>query len=269
MNARDTFFEKGLLRLHLFQQARAESVNSAKTDIEHRKIMFSKPLLKSTYTKWYQEIKKVIGPIREARFPIIELGAGPSFLERYIPEVIKTEVIASPNTHRIIDAESLPFDEQSIGALILVNVFHHLAHPARFFKGAEHCLVRGGKIVMIEPSHSLLNRWIIKLLHPCEFYDESIQTWRNFPTGRLTGANNAMAWVVLQRDRKIFESRFRHLKINSIVPHTVLLLYLSGGYAFPSLVPKGLTSSILRLEDLLNKIVPYLGSHLTIEIEKV
>src|SRR5262249_40564392 len=51
----------------------------------------------------------------------------------------------------VCDGCALPFASKSVGALILLDVLHHVPRPLQFMKEAERVLKPGGRLVMIEP----------------------------------------------------------------------------------------------------------------------
>jgi SAM-dependent methyltransferase len=87
----------------------------------------------------------------EGLHPIVEIGAGPGFFKEYCPQLISTDVISTPYVDVVCDAGSLPFQSGSVGALVMVDVLHHLPKPLEFLAEAGRILHPGGRIAMIEP----------------------------------------------------------------------------------------------------------------------
>lgn len=46
------------------------------------------------------------------------------------------------------DAEALPFESQSFGAVLCSNSFHHYPHPEKFFSEAARVLRPGGRLIL-------------------------------------------------------------------------------------------------------------------------
>ena len=67
------------------------------------------------------------------------------------PRVEPTDVEQTPWVSEVVDAEALPYASASLANLVLVDVFHHLARPARFFDEAVRALAPGGRIVVLDP----------------------------------------------------------------------------------------------------------------------
>jgi len=61
--------------------------------------------------------------------------------------------------------------------------------------------------------------------------------WRIPGSGPLSGANGAMPWIILQRDRARFEAQFPQWRIRRIQPFMPLRYLLSGGVSLRSLMP--------------------------------
>jgi SAM-dependent methyltransferase len=99
------------------------------------------------YHEWFAQLLCCI----EGLHPIVEIGAGPGFFQEYFPQLISTDVIPTPYVDVVCDAGSLPFQSGSVGALVMVDVLHHLPKPWEFLAEASRILHPGGRIAMIEP----------------------------------------------------------------------------------------------------------------------
>ncbi|HXJ95538.1 MAG TPA: class I SAM-dependent methyltransferase [Terriglobia bacterium] len=113
----------------------------------HRSIWAARPELRSVYQEFFAELLRVV----EGRTPIVELGAGPGFFKEYYSGLISTDVISTPWVDVVCDACALPFRSKSVGALVMLDVLHHLPCPLDFMAEAARVLVPGGLIAMIEP----------------------------------------------------------------------------------------------------------------------
>ncbi|MFX0201833.1 MAG: hypothetical protein ACFFCW_37460, partial [Candidatus Hodarchaeota archaeon] len=131
-------------------------------------------------------------------------------------------------------------------------------------------------VVMIEPANTLWSRFIYKNFHH-EAFDTQAPEWgcrgqakRELEeSGRLSGANGALAWTIFWRDRKIFESEFPSLRIVRMRNHTPLRYLLSGGLTLRQLVPSFSYPAVKAIEYALAPINDLLGMFQTIELEKV
>ena len=122
---------------------------------------------------------------------------------------------------------------------------------------------------MVEPSNAFLHRFMVRRFHPHECFDADVRDWSNSARGRMTGANNALPWVMFVRDRSRFEREFPSLRIRRIEPHTFLAYYASGGLSFRPFLPEALYPVLCLLELLARPFSRWLGTMMTVDIEKV
>lgn len=243
-------------------------INAIETISVHRKIIFSKPLLNAVYRDWYKRFLPSVEGTLSLSLPMIEIGCGSSFLEQYIPTIIKTDLVNHSNVDRVMSGERIDYPSNGLRAIFMVGVLHHMKNPELFFQQVARTLAPGGRLVMIEPSNSPLHQYLTNRFNRYEYYDGSISTWENRPTGRMSNVNNAIPWVIFGRDRKLFEERFPQLKVRKIQKHTLLNYYLSGGLAYRAFLPESCKGLVAAMEALFKPIQPWLGSMMTIELEK-
>ncbi len=232
------------------------------------KTISGNPILQAIYERRYRQFLPAVEATRALGLPYVEIGAGPSQLEKWIPGIVKTDVVAHPNVHQVVDAEQLPFAEGALAGLFLTNVLHHLPHPAKFLAEADRVLAPGGRLLMIEPSSSWWQRLATNMGSPYEYNDENITEWKNEVTGRLTHANNSLPKVIFIRDRARFEKEFPRLKIERVTPDTVLDFYLSGGFNYRPFIPRFFFPLVPWLEWAATPLRRWMGVEITIEIRK-
>jgi len=114
---------------------------------QHRAIWAARPELCAVYQEWFAQLLRWV----EGLHPMVEIGAGPGFFKAYCPQLISTDVIPTPYVDVVCDAGSLPFQSGSVGALVMVDVLHHLPKPLEFLAEAGRILHPGGRLAMIEP----------------------------------------------------------------------------------------------------------------------
>lgn len=229
-----------------------------------RQIISSKPFLHAIYEEWYGILASKLPP---GDGEVLELGSGAGFCDRYIKGLITSEVFACPAVRLVADAQRLPFGDDSLRAIVFIDVLHHLPDSRLFFAEASRCLRPGGKVLMIEPWVTPWSRFVYRHLHHEPFCPEA-SDWRFPSTGPLSGANGALPWIVFVRDRRGFEAEFSRLVIDEIRPFLPFRYLVSGGVGLRSLMP-GFTHPLwARLERALKPLMPRLAMFAFIAIHK-
>jgi len=225
---------------------RGLSIDAPETTELRRRIVREKRLLREVYHEWYRFL---IDQLPAGDLPVLELGSGAGFFKEYLPDVSTSDVVQTTGVDRIIDAHNMPFENQSLRTIVMVDVLHHLCEPRKFFAEAARCLVPGGKIIMVEPWNTVLSSLVWGKLHHEPFRPRAA-TWE-FPTsGPLSGANGALPWILFQRDRRQFQQEFPEFRVDVLRPAPFLRYPLSGGVSMRSFVPDW-TAPVWRAVDVL------------------
>jgi ubiquinone/menaquinone biosynthesis C-methylase UbiE len=151
-----------------------------------------------------------------------------------------------------ISALDMPFENQSIGGIFMIDTLHHIPDMDGFLKEADRTLDHGGKIIMIEPVNSMFGRFIYKNFHHEPFDVDG--GWTIPSTGPLSGANGALPWIVFERDAKLFKEKFPNFEIETIQYRNPLLYLISGGVSFKQLLPNFLYQTVSAFDYVLPKI---------------
>lgn len=223
------------------------SVDDPRTTQLRLKIIQDKAFLRSLYCEWYERIIRALPKKKD----ILELGSGAGFLQQLLPELITSEVFETPGVKLVADACNLPLEKQSLDAIVMTDVFHHIPDVSRLFAEAARCVRPGGKIVMIEPWRTSWSEWVYKNLHPEPFITDS--DWKIPSTGPLSGANGALPWIVFQRDRALFEAQHPQWRIANIELMMPFSYLLSGGVSMRSLLPGWMYRPVRALERILGE----------------
>jgi len=224
--------------------ARDCDINSPSTTQLRRRILLENPFLRRIYEEWYGAILETLpaGPGR-----ILEIGTGAGFLSQRLPGLITSEIFQIPGLDLVLDSCRLPFAAQSLRAIVMTDVLHHIPDVRQFLNQASACVKPGGAIVMIEPWDSAWSRWIFTHLHH-EPYQPDAERWEFPSTGPLSGANGALPWIVFERDKARFAAEHPQWQVVSILPMMPFRYLLSGGVTYRSLVP-GWTFPLWRAID--------------------
>ena len=197
------------------------------------------------YKEWYELISQQLSNSEGIN---LELGCGASFIDEIIKSIKKSDVFLNSNTDLKIDAMEVGLRfENKISNLILVNVFHHISNPELFLRSAEKSLVSGGRIIMVEPSNNIWSRFIYKLVGH-EKFDIEQKTWEFESNDPLLDSNQALSWIIFQRDYKKFKKLFPKFSLfrkKSMMPLSYLL---SGGHSYNSKVGKIFIKIVRKIE---------------------
>lgn len=208
-------------------------LDDPRTTSLRRKILEGKPFLRRIYEEWYAALAAAVP---EGGGRVLELGSGAGFLERYVPGLIRSEVLPVGHVSVILDGRALPFRAGSLKAVLMTNVLHHVARVEALLAEAARCVRPGGVMAMVEPWRSRWSEWVYRHLHH-EPFEPQAPDW-GFPArGPLSGANGALPWIVFERDRGRFERDFPEWRIAAVEPGMPLRYLLSGGMAYRAFSP--------------------------------
>ena len=220
-----------------------------------RRAIHENIFLEQIYRYWYDLIDASLpaGPGQ-----IVELGSGAGFLSEHVPDLITSEIIFVNGISIILDGQQMPFAKDSLKAIAMTNVLHHIPSPRHFFSEALRVTRPGGVISMIEPWASPWSKFIYTRLHHEPFDTQSDSS--EFPSsGPLSGANAAMPWSIFQRDREQFEQEYPAWRVERIIPIMPFSYLLSGGVSLRPLMPAWSFRPVNRFESILSPFMPRLA----------
>lgn len=230
-----------------------------------RKIIQSNTLLKTNYDNWY---KKLLADAQSVpnKGLLVELGSGASYLKQLEPSVITTDVVDGIADLKV-DARQLPFKDQSVKALFLTHVFHHIPSIDQFISEAERVLVPGGVISMIDVARSPFAKFLFSNLHP-EPYNDKAKDWDFTQEDSMLDSNQALTWMVFQRDVGMFQKKFPNMQLELVEYLPWLSYLLSGGVTRKRLIPKGLDTFINWIDNSPLSLRKLFGLHWHIVVRK-
>jgi SAM-dependent methyltransferase len=234
------------------------------TTLLRRQIIASKPFLRAIYDQWYSLLAAALPP---AKGEVLELGSGAGYCAQFIPGLITSEVFPCAGVQTVADAAQLPFASDSLRAIVMTNVLHHLPKLRSFFMEASRCLCAGGKILMIEPWMTPWSRFVYTRLHH-EPLDIDASDWAFPSSGPLSSANIALPWIVFERDRSKFAAEFPQFFIEQVHPFLPFRYLLSGGVALRSFMPGFTHGAWAGLERALQSQMPRLAMFAFISLAK-
>lgn len=214
-----------------------------------RKAWQANEALRVLYRRWYLHIADRLPA--HALGPWIEIGSGPGFAAEFIPQLELTDIVKAPWHHRCVSAEKLPFADGSVGALVLLDVLHHLSAPAKFFQEAVRVLHPGGRIVLCEPYISPLSSLVYRLFHE-EPVDMKVKPLAEHGAQNKDPfeSNQAIPTLLCRPDgQRELGWLFPELKLTHFERLAGLSYPLTGGFSRAPLLPNSLWHTLLKLED--------------------
>jgi len=251
--------------LEFLKEKKNQSLDTPETTLQHRAIVMRKKILKKLYIDWYNSFVNQLPDLPCGK--IIEIGSGGGFLKQLLPDIITSDVLKLPHIDMVFSAEKLPFENQSVSAIFLMDVLHHIPDSEKFFEETQRVLCRNGILFMIEPANTWFSRFIFKKFHH-EPFNEHATTWQFPSSGPLSDANIALPWIIFTRDRIQFEKNYSQLCIRSVSLHTPFRYLISGGLSYKSPFPSWAFGSITIIEKLLSPLYPFLAMFQTIYVVK-
>jgi hypothetical protein len=226
----------------------------------------SRPIVRRLYADWY---RLVVSRLSAVEGPTVELGSGISRFKEHYPPTVATDIQPTPWVDEVVDAEQLPYGEGAIANLVLIDVFHHLPSPARFFDSASRALAQGGRIVMLEPYCSPVSYFAYRRFHhertdlDSQPFDDDAQA-----AASPMAANQARATLVFFRNADEYARRWPSLPIMERRLLALLTYPLSGGFTRPKLVPDGAYRPLSIAERALSPLARLLAFRSLVVLEK-
>jgi SAM-dependent methyltransferase len=213
-----------------------------------------RPLVRALYAGWFEQICAALAPVAGRS---IELGSGIGTLQKTCPGVEATDIEPTPWASEVVDAEALPYADGALANLVLVDVFHHLARPARFLDEAVRVLGPGGRVVILDPYCSPVSTRAYRRFHhertdlTAGAFEEDVAV-----AAEPLASNQARATLAFFRHKDEHERRWPALVMIERRRLALLAYPLSGGFTGRRLVPDRLGLALARLE---RALVPVAG----------
>ena len=238
--------------------------------VEHRALWAAKPVLARVYEPWFDLL---LGSCpREAR--VFEVGAGPGFLAPFAarrrPDLhfFASDLHTAPWNDLAADAFRLPLADDAVGAVVGLDVLHHLEHPAGFFRESARVLTPGGRIALVEPWITPLS-WVVYRFFHQEDCRLAVDPWDPFPGGDKDSfeGDAAVPWRMVRQTKPerwpelgLLPPRWRRLNAFGYL--------LSLGFRSASLLPSWLATPMLALDRASSPLAPLVALRAAITWER-
>jgi SAM-dependent methyltransferase len=225
---------------------------------EHRRIWEARPELRAVYQVWFERLLEQV----PADVRVLEVGAGPGFLADAARESrpdlqwISSDLLVTPWNQVVADAGRLPLATGSVGAVVGIDVLHHLPRPADFFREAARVLGGAGRLGLVEPWITPLGWLVYRFAHQ-EECRLGVDPWDPFPGPDKDSFDGdaAVPWRLV-RDTPEREWRLlgfappRRWRLNTFA------YLLSLGFRERSLLPPDLVRPLTLLDRLTRPLTP-------------
>jgi len=234
---------------------------------ENREHWRRKPVLRRVYAQFYRDIAARINPANPGF--VVELGSGMGNVKEHIPHCITTDVFPNPWLDRVENAYGLTFGDQTVGHLILFDVWHHLRYPGEALREFSRVLVQRGRLVIFEPAMGFLGRYVFGTFHHEPLGLENDIEWtggedfRPDKAGYYAAQGNASRIFTGEE----FKSCLRDWEIKEIKHYSGLAYLASGGFRGPQLYPTVLLPFFNSVDSLLSKFSS-LSSRMLVVLDK-
>src|SRR5690554_2167629 len=170
----------------------------------HRQILQDKPMMRAVFYQFYHALIEQRLRLLPAQGAELEIGSGVSMFKDVHPALITTDIKTTPHVDRVLDAQDMDLEDNSVAALYGINCFHHFPRPRAFFYELQRVLKPGGGCLLIEPYHGPLASKMYSAVHANEHFNKTQQHWETQGLGPMTGANQALSYLVFERDEALF-----------------------------------------------------------------
>lgn len=233
----------------------------------HKKIWDEKKILRIIYEDWY---KKIISNLSDVKGITLELGAGSGNFKEFKKDVVSADIEKCDWLDMCFDAHSMPFEENSISNIVMIDVLHHLYNPVKFLNEAKRVLNTGGRLIMLEPFPSAFSLFIYKRYHPEPFiFDIDYFKKNDLQTKDPWDSNQAIPYLIFFKKKDKFKDVFGDVfKIIKREKLSFILYPASGGFENKSRIPDSLIPLFKGMEYLANPFASLLAFRCFIVIEK-
>lgn len=205
---------------------------------------------------------------------LLDIGGGTAHIKESRPDAISVDILRFPGIDVVADAHHLPFRDELLSGIIMLDVLHHLERPIDFLREAARVLKRGGRLAMIEPAMTTVAHPFYDRIHeePVDMTADPFAPVAVNPDRDPFDANQAIPTLLFSdaRARDRLQQTVPALKVRRVDWLSLFAYPMSGGFQPWSLIPGAMVKPVLALE----RRVPialrkHLAFRMMIELERV
>jgi SAM-dependent methyltransferase len=227
--------------------ARGVDLGTTEAGQIQRRILATKPSLRRAYEQIYAKMlaaSDLYVPGAQVR---LEVGSGGGFLPEIAPSIVASDIRPIPGLDLVFDARHVPVRDASVDVVFAMHVIHHIPNVRMFFAELVRVLRPGGALVAVEPYWSPFAKLLYTHVHP-EPFDEHADRWEFESAGPMS-SNQALSYLLLERDRSAFEREFPALEVIELGAFGGPSYVLTGGIWKQKLLPDRALARLSELED--------------------
>lgn len=234
---------------------------------KHKETWEKKKILRVIYEEWY---RKIISDLSSETGKTVELGAGSGNFKDYMPDVISADIDKCDWLDMCFDAHNMPFENESLANIVMIDVLHHLYNPVQFLNEAFRVLKKNGRVIMLEPFPSPFSLQIYKRFHPEPFiFDVDYFSKTDLQEKDPWDSNQAIPYLIFFKNadkfKKDFGEKFNIAKKEKL---SFILYPASGGFENKAMIPDFMISPFKLLEKTLTPLSSLLAFRCYVVIEK-
>lgn len=231
----------------------------------HHAVWRKKPILRSIYSEWYQQVTAAL-----VSGKTLEIGGGTGNFKELYPDVITTDIVFLPWLDVVLDAHRLPYKNESLANVVLLDVLHHLENPVQFFQELHRVLTPGGRAHFFEPYISPFSYPVYHWLHPepVDFAQDPFEIQASRGNRKPFDANQAVPYLIFFRNYRRFKWTFSGFSLKRRIRMSFWAYPLSGGFDHPCFIPERILNKILKIEKLFSFLSPILAFRMFVVLEK-
>jgi SAM-dependent methyltransferase len=212
---------------------------------QYRQVWDTKPVLRTVYRNFFDRIAAAC-----TDGATLEIGSGLSNLRDRMPQVIASDIQFSRDLDLVADAQRLPFADDFLGNIVMLDVLHHIEYPLLFLRKAARSLRPGGRIVMVEPAITWGSTFFYRYIHPepVDMSADPLAVGEPDPDRDPYDANQAIPTLIATRDKERFHKLLPELRVVVVEWFAFAVYPLSGGFQRWSLIPDRLAAPLLAFE---------------------